>query len=71
MNLDFYESALLFAAKAHGEQKRRYTGEPYICHLISVASTVARFGGSTVAVEAALLHDVLEDTPTTYDELHC
>jgi (p)ppGpp synthase/HD superfamily hydrolase len=66
---DLYRTALDFAARAHGDQKRRYTGEPYICHLFAVAATVSRFGGDRYAVQAALLHDVLEDTPTTYEDL--
>lgn len=54
---------LAFATKAHGEQKRKYTGEPYITHPIAVAKLVKEYGGDTNQVMAALLHDVVEDTP--------
>lgn len=54
-----------FAAQAHGEQKRKYTGEPYWYHVVNVASTVSHVPGRSIEmIEAALLHDVLEDTPT-------
>jgi (p)ppGpp synthase/HD superfamily hydrolase len=69
MNFDFYSDALLYAIKKHNGQLRKYTNEPYITHCIAVAATVARFGGDPAMVKAALLHDVLEDTDATYDEL--
>jgi (p)ppGpp synthase/HD superfamily hydrolase len=60
-----------FAAEAHGATGvvRRYTGVPYIEHPVEVAMIVARAGLGAVAVKAALLHDVLEETPETLDEL--
>ncbi len=54
--------AISFAAKAHGEQKRKYTGEPYIVHPIAVAMILANYFPDHVIV-AAILHDVVEDTP--------
>ncbi len=39
--MDLVERALLFAAKAHEGQKRKYSGEPYIFHCVEVASIVA------------------------------
>jgi (p)ppGpp synthase/HD superfamily hydrolase len=64
-----YERALLFAAEAHGNQRRKYTGEKYIVHPIRVAAMVRQSGASEAAVAAALLHDVLEDTSITYSQL--
>lgn len=65
-----YDRALAFAQKAHGNQKRRYTGEPYWTHLIEVAELVAATPGATEAMVAtALLHDVVEDTDVTLDEI--
>jgi len=61
-----------FAAIRHLSQKRKgKAGEPYINHLTEVADLVAAAtGGDDVEVViAAVLHDVLEDTPTTYEEL--
>jgi GTP pyrophosphokinase len=50
-----------FAERAHAGQLRR-SGDPYITHPLSVALTVARMGLDQTTVEAALLHDVVEDT---------
>ena len=51
-----------FAARAHFGQKR-YSGEPYITHPLTVASMVADMRLDHHTVSAALLHDVIEDTP--------
>lgn len=56
------ENALNLAAKSHKGQYRK-SGEPYIVHPICVASLVAFCGGDEAMVCAALLHDVVEDTP--------
>ena len=53
------------AKNLHGDQKRKYTGEPYVNHTIQVAKIVKEYGGSDTMIYAAILHDVLEDTPTT------
>ncbi|GAA4303851.1 HD domain-containing protein [Nibribacter koreensis] len=58
-----------FAVEAHGEQRRKVTNEPYVKHLERVAHTVKEFDGTTGMVMAALLHDVLEDTPVKSHEL--
>lgn len=64
-----YDQILQLATDAHGDQKRKYTGDPYIVHPISVAEIVSTHGGDDAMVYAALLHDVLEDTPVTSTEL--
>jgi len=51
-----------FGRKAHGDQKRKYTGEPYIEHPIAVAARVWKVAHTMEQVIAALLHDVVEDT---------
>jgi len=53
-----------FAAEAHQGQKR-YSGEPYITHPVTVASMVADMQLDEEAISAALLHDTIEDTPVT------
>jgi (p)ppGpp synthase/HD superfamily hydrolase len=63
------EKALAFATVKHAGQLRKYTGDPYIVHPIAVAETVAATGGDEAAIAAAYLHDTLEDTATTYEEL--
>lgn len=63
--------ALAFAAEAHRNHRRKGASqEPYINHLIEVLDLVASVeGGDMDVLIAALLHDVLEDTRTGYDEL--
>lgn len=58
-----------FAVTAHGDQKRKYSGRPYVTHTQEVAALVARVGGDSEMVAAAHLHDVLEDTPVTFEEV--
>jgi GTP pyrophosphokinase len=60
-DLDRVRAALSFAAEAHRDQ-RRASGEPYVTHPIAVAITLAELGLDTSAIQAALLHDVPEDT---------
>ena len=57
------------AVDAHKEQRRK-SGEPYIFHPIAVAKIVAYdIGLDAVSIAAALLHDVVEDTPITIEEI--
>ena len=57
-----------YAVQHHGDQKRR-SGEPYIIHPINVAYILAGVGLDEATICAALLHDVVEDTNVTFDEL--
>jgi len=57
-----------FAAQAHEGQNRR-SGEPYISHPIAVAQILASLNLDAGSIKAALLHDVLEDTPATLPEI--
>ena len=62
--------AIQFAAKKHHGQMRRETEPlPYVTHLFSVALLVAEAGADDDVVTAALLHDTLEDTDTTREEI--
>lgn len=61
-------SAYEFAAKAH-EGQRRSSGQAYIIHPLAVAYTLLELGMDTDTICAALLHDVVEDTPATLDDL--
>lgn len=67
--MSFVEKARDFAATAHGDQKRKYTGEPYVVHTQEVADIVRATGGDPVMVAAAHLHDVIEDTPVTTEQV--
>ena len=58
-----------FAKLAHSGQLRKYTKDDYIIHPMAVAKLVKAIGGNFEMVAAALLHDVIEDTPVTSNEL--
>lgn len=66
------ERAYQFAKARHEAvcQLRKYTGEPYINHPIEVAGIVRSVPHDEAMVLAALLHDTIEDTETTIDEIH-
>ncbi len=68
MDISVVRRAYDFAEKAH-EGKRRRSGEPYISHPVEVAIILAQMQLDQEALAAALLHDVLEDTDTTIEEL--
>ena len=58
-----------FARAHHGEQRRK-SGEPYITHPLAVAQIVAEeLHLDSESIEAALLHDVIEDTDATYEDV--
>jgi len=65
------ETARSFGTRAHKriDQRRRYTGNPYDVHLRAVAELVASVTEDPETVAAAWLHDVVEDTPTTFDDI--
>ncbi len=60
-----------FAFKAHNAigQRRKYTDEPYTTHLERVAQLVASVVDDDAMVAAAYLHDIVEDTPTTIEDV--
>jgi (p)ppGpp synthase/HD superfamily hydrolase len=63
------KKALEFAAEAHKGQVRKYTGEPYIVHPIEVMELVKQVTDDPKMQAAALLHDVVEDTPVSIKEI--
>ena len=67
-NMEMIEKAYRMADDAHKDVRRR-SGEPYICHPLAVARLVLDLGMDSESIAAALLHDVVEDTPTTVDEV--
>lgn len=60
---DILQQVEAFARQAHGAQRRKFVDEPYIHHPIRVMQTCARVTNDLCVLSAALLHDVLEDTP--------
>jgi GTP pyrophosphokinase len=65
---DLVERAYVFAAKMHRGQTRM-SGEPYLSHPIEVAVTLANLRMDAATVATGLLHDVIEDTKTSYDHI--
>lgn len=68
VDLDVINKAFNLAFEAHKEQKRE-SGEPYIIHPIDVAVILAELGMDTSTIVAGLLHDVIEDTDYTYEDI--
>ena len=66
--LAFVESAYQFAARAH-EGQTRASGQPYIVHPTQVAGTLANLGLDSDTVAAGFLHDTVEDTSVTNDDI--
>ncbi len=67
-DLDLIHKAYEIANEAHGDQ-RRVSGVPYILHPTSVACILVELGMDTETVVAALLHDVVEDTDITIEDI--
>jgi guanosine-3',5'-bis(diphosphate) 3'-pyrophosphohydrolase len=67
-DLDPVMRAYVFAAKAHKGQER-ISGEPYLSHPLDVAAILTTLRMDTATVAAGLLHDVVEDTHATVEEL--
>jgi (p)ppGpp synthase/HD superfamily hydrolase len=63
------ERALRWAAQCHEGQARKGSGTPYFQHVAAVALILDRAGFDEDVVIAGLLHDVVEDTPATLDEV--
>ncbi len=67
-DLALLERAYLVAEKMHASQMRK-SGDPYITHPLAVTTILADIGMTEPTLVAALLHDTVEDTPYTLDEL--
>ena len=67
-DLEEIQKAYEYADRKHKNQLRK-SGEPYIIHPLAVAEIVAEIGLDTDAIVAALLHDCLEDTDASFDEI--
>lgn len=72
MNLDdmvVYKDAYLYAAEKHIFQIRKFTKDPYIVHPEFVACMLVRYTTDKDMIKAALLHDTVEDTEATNEEI--
>ena len=63
------EEAVIFATKMHDGQKRKITGLPYILHPMETAVVVSTMTDDEDIIIAALLHDVIEDTQATAEDV--
>lgn len=64
-----FADAVTFAVRAHGQQTRKGSDVPYVAHVLAVASLVLEAGGDEEMAIAGLLHDTIEDTDTTVEEI--
>ena len=67
-NTKMINKAYNYALSNHGDQKRK-SGEPYIIHPLQVAYILANMGLDDATICAAILHDVVEDTDVTYEDI--
>ncbi|MDD4796612.1 MAG: bifunctional (p)ppGpp synthetase/guanosine-3',5'-bis(diphosphate) 3'-pyrophosphohydrolase [Eubacteriales bacterium] len=68
LDVDLIERAYHYAQNAHQDQTRE-SGEPYFVHPCAVAGILLELEMDSATIAAALLHDVVEDTPSTSDEI--
>lgn len=68
VDINFVNKAYEFSVNAHKDQKRE-SGEPYIIHPVEVACILAELGLDTSTIVAGLLHDVIEDTDYSYEQI--
>jgi len=69
MELDLAEKAFRFAEHAHRGHTRKGEDVPYLTHLVTVSIRLAKHGFSDEVIAAGLLHDVVEDTSITIEEI--
>ena len=67
-DMTLVEQAIRYAQEKHKDQKRK-DGSPYIIHPLAVAEIVAEMGLDTDAILGALLHDCIEDTDASYEDI--
>ena len=67
--MDLLDRALCFAIEKHSGQKRKTQDTPYILHPLEVAAIVGTMTDDQATLAAAVLHDTVEDTDTTIEEI--
>ena len=69
LDTDFIDRAIVFATKAHSGTGRRGKGFPYIIHPLEAMAIAATMTNDRELLAAAVLHDVIEDTGVTYEQI--
>ena len=69
LDTQFFDKAVAFATQAHSGTERRGKGYPYIIHPMEAVSIVATITNDPEMLVAALLHDTVEDTPVTIEQI--
>ena len=67
--MDIFDEAIIFATKAHSGAFRKGTSIPYITHPIEAAAIVATMTNNKNVLAAAVLHDTIEDTDATINDI--
>ena len=67
-DMERIDKAIAYAREKHKDQKRK-DGSPYVIHPLAVAEIVAKLGLDEETVLGALLHDCIEDTDASFDEI--
>lgn len=70
MSKEKFIEAVKFATDIHQDQKRKLTGTPYILHSMEVAAILASLSTDDDVIISGFLHDVVEDTPGTMEEIY-
>ena len=68
--MSIISTATEFATKAHNGQYRKYTGEPYVTHPLEVCFRLSTFMSNEAVLAAAILHDTVEDTDATIEQIN-
>ena len=70
LDIEKFSEVYEFAKDAHGNQRRKVSGKPYITHPLAVAKIAFQNGADDDTIRACLLHDVVEDTEISLDEIN-
>lgn len=70
-NSEIYQSALSFATEKHSGQFRKGSNQPYVIHPIATTDIVLKYGEGDInlMIVCAMLHDTIEDTQTSFEEI--
>lgn len=69
LNTDLVDKAIIFATQAHHGTQRRGKGYPYIIHPLEAMTIVATISNDPELLAATVLHDTIEDTTVTYEDI--